>query len=428
VKFVHSTWATVTLSDIGDIFCGQSASAAEVNSEGRGDVYITGPEQWDGRSLHLNKWTEHPKRVVPEGCIFITVKGAGVGKIFPGIAAAIGRDIYAYKPSREVDASFVQHAIQYRIGILIEEARGDIPGLSKDHLAEHEMALPPFAEQHRIVARLDILTARLDRARAELNRIPMLAKRLRQAALSQIYDRKSGIELVSLSNYCSSITDGDHQAPPRAEQGVPFITISAMNNGRIDLAKATRFVPPKYAEGLKATRKVQMGDVLYSVTGSFGIPALVRENKLFVFQRHIALLRPDPALCDPFWLNYIMAAPQVFDQARAIATGTAQLTVPLTGLRAIQIPRTQMSQQRKTVAELDATFARADHLEAEAARARALLDRLERAILAKAFKGHLVRQDPSDEPASVLLDRIRAQRASAPKTKHELRSSRRITA
>src|SRR5260370_973918 len=131
MNFVRSTWVITTLKDIGDIFCGQSASAAEVNTEGKGDVYITGPEQWDGRSLHVNKWTEHPKRVVPEGCIFITVKGAGVGKIFPGIASAIGRDIYAYKPSREVDPSFVQHAIQNRIGMLIEEARGAIPGCAK---------------------------------------------------------------------------------------------------------------------------------------------------------------------------------------------------------------------------------------------------------------------------------------------------------
>jgi hypothetical protein len=53
--------------------------------------------------------------------------------------------------------------------------------------------------------------------------------------------------------------------------------------------------------------------------------------------------------------------------------------------------------------------ARADCLEAEAARARALLHRLESAILAKAFRGELVPQDPNDEPASVLLERIRAE-------------------
>ena len=66
--------------------------------------------------------------------------------------------------------------------------------------------------------------------------------------------------------------------------------------------------------------------------------------------------------------------------------------------------------------------ARADRLDAEAARARALLDRLEAAILARAFRGELVPQDPDDEPASVLLERIRARRAAAPKAKPRRRA------
>lgn len=70
------------------------------------------------------------------------------------------------------------------------------------------------------------------------------------------------------------------------------------------------------------------------------------------------------------------------------------------------------------LARISNAIARAARLEAEAARARALLDRLEAAILTKAFKGELVPQDPNDEPASVLLERIRAQRtAAAPATR-----------
>jgi len=75
------------------------------------------------------------------------------------------------------------------------------------------------------------------------------------------------------------------------------------------------------------------------------------------------------------------------------------------------------------VDRIEATFARTHCLEAEAARARALLDRLESAILAKAFRGELVLQDPNDEPASVLLDRIRAERAAAPRPKRGRRAA-----
>jgi type I restriction enzyme S subunit len=72
-----------------------------------------------------------------------------------------------------------------------------------------------------------------------------------------------------------------------------------------------------------------------------------------------------------------------------------------------------LEQQLEIVRRVDSQVARADRLEAEAARARALLDRLEAAILTKAFRGELVPQDPNDEPATVLLERIRAQRTTA---------------
>lgn len=78
-------WLNSELGEFGDLYCGQSPSVTEVNAENRGVAYITGPEQWDGHRLHIDKWTEHPKRSVPVGCIFITVKGAGVGKMFPGV-------------------------------------------------------------------------------------------------------------------------------------------------------------------------------------------------------------------------------------------------------------------------------------------------------------------------------------------------------
>jgi type I restriction enzyme S subunit len=70
--------------------------------------------------------------------------------------------------------------------------------------------------------------------------------------------------------------------------------------------------------------------------------------------------------------------------------------------------------QKDILGRIETTFAVFDRLVAEAAAARRLLDRLDQAILSKAFRGELVQQDPADEPASVLLDRIRAEREAAP--------------
>jgi type I restriction enzyme S subunit len=96
-------------------------------------------------------------------------------------------------------------------------------------------------------------------------------------------------------------------------------------------------------------------------------------------------------------------------------------------LKKLMLPLPTLNDQSLAVSILDAAFARADRLEAEAARGRELLDRLETAIFAKAFRGELIPQDPNDEPASVLLDRIQAQRASAPELKPRS-GRRRITA
>jgi type I restriction enzyme S subunit len=100
------------------------------------------------------------------------------------------------------------------------------------------------------------------------------------------------------------------------------------------------------------------------------------------------------------------------EQALAVATGTAQLTIPLSGLRNFRVPLPTELEQAEIIRLVDAAFTKLDRLAVEARSATALFERLDQAILAKAFRGELVPQDPNDEPASVLLDRIRAGRAA----------------
>jgi type I restriction enzyme S subunit len=83
----------------------------------------------------------------------------------------------------------------------------------------------------------------------------------------------------------------------------------------------------------------------------------------------------------------------------------------------LQINIPSEAEQDEITRRITDAFFRINTLEAEGARADVLLDRLESAILAKAFRGELVPQDPTDEPASITLDRIRAQRLAAPASK-----------
>ena len=177
-------WAAATLEDIGDLYCGQSPATRFVNTTHVGTPYMTGPGQWDGNELHVDKWTTDPRRTVPEGCIFVTVKGAGVGTIFPGVRGAIGRDIYAFKPAVEVHDSFVRRALEFTVSEIKRNAAGDIPGLSKDHLLKHCVNVPPCDEQKRIISAIDNLFVLSKSARDHLSRVPAILKRFRQAVLA----------------------------------------------------------------------------------------------------------------------------------------------------------------------------------------------------------------------------------------------------
>ena len=152
---------------------------------------------------------------------------------------------------------------------------------------------------------------------------------------------------VKLMDCCLSISDGDHMPPPKTNCGIPFITISNIDStNHIDFSD-TLFVPKDYYEKLDPIRKAQENDILYSVVGSFGKPVLIKENKEFVFQRHIAILRPDNAIADSLFLYYTMLTRDFYMQADTVALGAAQRTVSLTSLRNMKISLPNIETQHR---------------------------------------------------------------------------------
>ena len=159
-------------------------------------------------------------------------------------------------------------------------------------------------------------------------------------------------ETIKLSDCCVSIADGDHQPPPKSEQGVPFVTIANINSYNEFDFSDTMFVPQEYYDRLDGKRKAQIGDVLYSVVGSFGIPVLIKDTTPFVFQRHIAILRPDTSLVLPEFLYYTMLSRDFYSKADAVALGAAQRTISLTSLRNIIIDIPSIDYQKRIVSIL----------------------------------------------------------------------------
>ena len=275
--------------------------------------------------------------------------------------------------------------------------------------------LPPLAEQQRIVDRIESLFAKLDEAKEKAQAVVDSFETRKAAILHKAFTgeltakwreehgvRMESWEVRTLDSVCSSIFDGDHMPPPKAESGIPFLVISNVNTGHLTFEN-TRFVPQEYYDTLSDTRKPQLGDVLYTLVGSFGIPVVVNSKRPFCFQRHMALLRPIDV--SPQFLWYILQTPEMYDKASSIATGTAQLTVPIKGLRAMTIPRPNIAEQVEIVRILDGFFAREQSAKEAAEAVLDQIDLMKKSILARAFRGELGTNDPSEESAVELLKR-----------------------
>lgn len=279
--------------------------------------------------------------------------------------------------------------------------------------------LPPLSEQQRIVERIEELFAKLDEAKERLQEVAD-SFAVRKAAilhkaftgeLTKQWRRENGVsdaswENVSLDSVCKSIYDGDHMPPPKSETGIPFLVISNVNTGFISFEKC-RFVPEEYYDSLSETRTPEIGDILYTIVGSYGIPVMVDTDKKFCFQRHMALLKPKDIYNRFLWRQ--LQTQSFFEQATSIATGTAQLTVPIKGLRKLLVKCPTLPEQHEIVRLIDDLLARERSAQQATEQALASIDLMKKSILARAFRGELGTNKASEASALELLRQVLAE-------------------
>jgi type I restriction enzyme S subunit len=206
------------------------------------------------------------------------------------------------------------------------------------------------------------------------------------------------------------------ERPPHAHE-LGVVKVSAVS-GEVFKPNESKTLPISYKPPERD--RINAGDLLLArASGSLnlvGRVALVNEapSNLYLSDK-VLRLRVPSGLTD--WIYWFLRSPIGRAQIEKAASGISMHNITQGSLLTLKLPLPDYEEQEKCVSVVDAAFAHADRLEAEARRALALLDRLESAILAKAFRGKLVPQDDNDEPASVLLERIRAQRASVQKPK-----------
>ena len=296
---------------------------------------------------------------------------------------------------------------------------GSLMRAQPKYVQTYPIPLPPLSEQQRIVERIEELFAKLDEAKERLQEVAD-SFAVRKAAilhkaftgeLTKQWRRENGVsdaswENVSLDSVCKSIYDGDHMPPPKSETGIPFLVISNVNTGFISFEKC-RFVPEEYYDSLSETRTPEIGDILYTIVGSYGIPVMVDTDKKFCFQRHMALLKPKDIYNRFLWRQ--LQTQSFFEQATSIATGTAQLTVPIKGLRKLLVKCPTLSEQHEIVCRIDDLLARERKAQQATEQALASIDLMKKSILARAFRGELGTNKASEASALELLRQVLAE-------------------
>lgn len=313
-----------------------------------------------------------------------------------------------------LDKRFFRSAINQKLSELIDVAHGGV-GLrhvTKGVFEKTLVALPPRPEQTRIANQLDTLLTRIQSCNDRFDAIPALLKRFRQtvldAALSGAFS-EAAVEADAPKVSISSIASvGTGSTPLRSNSqffaniGTPWVTSSATSEAII--VRAHEFVTPA---GISAHRlKVYpKGTLLVAMYGEgktrgqvaeLGIDATINQACAAVVVDGTKALTAFVKLA--LQANYL--------NMRELAEGGNQPNLNLSKVKEFEIPLPSLELQTEIVRRVEALFALADRIEARAAAARAHAQRLSPLVLAKAFRGELVPQDPQDESASVLLARI----------------------
>jgi type I restriction enzyme, S subunit len=215
---------------------------------------------------------------------------------------------------------------------------------------------------------------------------------------------------TTVEQLAALVTDGDHNPPKRVPDRVPHLTAKHIKNGHIILEGCT-YITEEDFERTRSRFEPRPGDLIITCVGTVGETAIVPENLVFSADRNLAGVRLTPGGIVNKMLYFVLSSSTWQTRITQASGSTAQPHLYLGDLRALPVPLAPLAEQHRIVAELERRLSVIAELEAVITADLKRVERLRQSILNRAFEGKLVPQDPKDEPASVLLERIRAARA-----------------
>lgn len=363
----------------------------------------------------------------------------------PGVCTT---EIVPIKPTEAVNGRYLFYWLRHPrfLTYVTDVSHGvNMPRLGTDAGRQAPFVLAPKNEQKRIADKLDTVLTRVDAVSARLARVAPILKRFRQSVLaaatsgqltedwrssnadgpvhSQLRQRHNKsdpppdnsslnvpatwrvLRAQDVVEADANIVYGIVQPGPKLVTGIPYVQTTDIVGGRIQVGSLCRTsvdIAEKYHRS-----SIRGGDVLLGIIRATKVAVVPGELSGGNISRSVARLRPCSEVV-PQFLAIALEAPAVQDWLRAQHRGMDMPVLNLAQVRLAPLPIAPIDEQREIVRRVDTLFAFADRLEARLKAAQTATGRLTPALLAKAFRGELVPQDPDDEPASELLRRLQA--------------------
>ncbi len=324
----------------------------------------------------------------------------------------------------KIDARYLEHYLN-RFDYV-----GSVTGSTRLKLTQAAMVqipvlVAPLGEQQRIADRLETVLARADACRDRLARVAPLLKRFRQSVLAAATSGRLTVaiepEFASRSEPLASlgaVSGGLTKNAKRDELAMrrPYLRVANVHADELRLDDVTEI---GLTEAEFAKTKLVAGDLLI-VEGNGSIEQIGRvamwsgEIANCCHQNHLIRWRAGARVLPKFVLCFLLS-PEGRRQIEAVASSTTGLhTLSVSKVGELQLPVPSLELQTEIVRRVESLFAFADRLQARLAQAQTAVDRLTPSLLAKAFRGELVPQDPADESATELLKRLQAVSAETP--------------
>ncbi len=361
--------------------------------------------------------------------VLLNITGASIGRVTLAPAdmdgARVNQHVCIIRPRSGVDARYLgaylsSPAVQSMIWA--DNTGTTRQALTKQQILAFEVPVAPLSEQKRIANKLDTVLTRVDAVNTRLARVAPILKRFRQSVLAAATsgrltedwrdaNRAAAWTPRTVESLCLHISDGPFGSNLKSDDytdaGARVVRLENIGHLNFDAAKETFISLDKYETLKKHT--LLPGDLLFSSFVDEEVrvcefPADIAEptiNKADCF-----CVRVDKAQVDPRFLAFRLACKSTYQALKDLVHGATRPRINLRQLRGFEVMLPTADEQTEIVRRVETLFAFADRLEARMQTAQTATERLTPALLAKAFRGELVPQDPNDEPASELLKRL----------------------